>query len=89
MIAKSLDGLFRYHNRVVIPRQALALIKSMLIEYNDNVGHPGYRRLIESLLRRFWWDMMTFDCMSHCQPYAVCNRAKPDRRGGAALGIHE
>jgi hypothetical protein len=28
---------------------------------------------------------MTFDCKSHCQRCIVCNRAKPDRRGGAAL----
>ena len=28
---------------------------------------------------------MTFDYKSHCQRCIVCNRAKPDRRGGAAL----
>ncbi len=28
---------------------------------------------------------MTFDCKSHWQRCIVCNRAKPDRRGGAAL----
>jgi hypothetical protein len=35
---------------------------------------------------------MTFDCKSHCQRYSVCNRAKPDRKGGAdlqPLGISE
>ena len=37
------------------------------------------------LLKRFWWDKMTFDCKSHCQRYIVCNRANPDRRGGVAL----
>jgi len=28
---------------------------------------------------------MTFDCKSHCQRCIVRNRAKPDRKGGAAL----
>ncbi len=54
-IVKSSDGLFRYHNRLVIPRTTLALIKALLIEYHDNVGHPNYRRLLASLLKQFWW----------------------------------
>ena len=85
MIEKSSNGLFRYHHRVVIPRPASALIKALLVEYHDNAGHPNYRRFMASLLKRFWWDKMTFDCKSHCQRCIVCNRAKPDRRGGAAL----
>ena len=28
---------------------------------------------------------MTFYCKSHCQRCVVCNRAKPDRKGGFAL----
>ena len=52
-IEKSSDGLFRYHNRVVIPRPANALIKALLFEYHDNVGHPNYRRLMDSCLKRF------------------------------------
>jgi len=50
IIEKSSDGLFRYHNRVVIPRLASALIKALLIRYHDNTGHPNYRRLVTSLL---------------------------------------
>ena len=52
---------------------------------HDNASNPNYRRLMASLLKRFWCDKMTFDCKSHCQRCIVCNRAKPDRRGGAAL----
>jgi len=85
LIEKSPNGLFRYHNRVAIPRSTLALIKALLVEYHDNVGHPNYHRLMALLLKRFRWDKMTFDCTSHCQPCIVCNKAKPDRRGGAAL----
>jgi hypothetical protein len=69
----------------VIPRPALALIKALLVEYQDNAGHPNYRRLMASLLKRFWWDKITFVCKSHCQRCIVCNRAKPYRRGGAPL----
>ena len=53
-IDKSSDGLSRYHNQVLIPRPANALIKSLLFEYHDNVGHPNYRRLVASLLKRHW-----------------------------------
>jgi len=49
-IEKSSDGLFRYHNRVVIPRPSNALIKALLFEYQDNASHPNYRRLMASLL---------------------------------------
>jgi hypothetical protein len=69
----------------VISRPTLALIKALLVEYHDNASYPNYRRLLASLLKRFWWDKMTFDCKSQCQCCIVCNRAKPDRRGGAAL----
>jgi hypothetical protein len=85
LIEKSSDGLFRYHHRVLIPCPALALIKALLVKYHDNADHPNYRRLMASLLKRFWWDKMTFVCISHCQRCIVCNRVKPDRRGGAAL----
>jgi hypothetical protein len=37
----------------VIPRPANALIKALLFEYRDNDGHPNYRRLMASLLKRF------------------------------------
>ncbi len=50
LIEKSSNGLFRYHNHVVIPRPTLALIKALLIEYHDNACHPSYRRLMASLL---------------------------------------
>jgi hypothetical protein len=42
IIEKSSKRMIRYHNLVEIPRPALALIKAMLIEYHDNVGHPNY-----------------------------------------------
>ncbi len=32
---------------------------------------------------------MTFVCKSHCLHCVVCNRAKPDRRGGYALQLLE
>jgi hypothetical protein len=74
----------------VIPHPANALIKVLLIEYHDNVGHPNDRRLMASLLKRYWWDTMTLGCTLYCQHCVICNRAKPGRRGGASfqpLGI--
>ena len=53
-IEKSSDGLFRCHYRIVIPRPANNLIKALLFEYRDNDGRPNYRRLMTSLLKRFW-----------------------------------
>ena len=70
-IEKSPEGLFKYHNRVVIIRQANALIKALLLEYYDNVGHPHYRRLIASLLTRYWRDKMTLDCELYCQYFVI------------------
>jgi hypothetical protein len=49
------------------------LIKVILIEYQDNVDSSNDRCLIASLLKRFWWDKMTFDCKAHCQHCVVCN----------------
>jgi len=52
---KSSDGLFnKYRNQVMIPYSTNVLIKSLLIEYLDDVGHPNYRRLMASLLTRYW-----------------------------------
>ncbi len=73
LIEQSSDGLFRYHNHIVIPHPTLASIKALLIEYDDNDGHSNYRRLMASLLRRFWWDKTTFGCKSHCEHYIVCH----------------
>ena len=69
----------------MIPRPANALIKALLFYCHDNAGHLNYRRLMASLLKRFWWDKMALDCELYCQHCVICNRAKPDRRGGASL----
>jgi hypothetical protein len=84
-IEKSSDKLFSYHNRVVIPRPTNAFIKALLIEYHENDGQPNYRRLMASLLKRYWWDKITLDCKLYCQHCVIRNRAKPVRRGGASL----
>ena len=84
-IEKSSNGLFRYHNRVLISRPANALIKALLFEYHDNAGHPTYRRLMASLLTNFGCFIMTLDSKLYYQHCVICNRVKPDRRGGASL----
>ena len=69
----------------MIPRSARTLVKALLIKYHDNNGQPNYHRLMALLLKRYSWNTMTFDYKAYCQHCVVCNRAKPDQRGGAAL----
>ncbi len=37
----------------MIPRPTNALIKALLFEYHDNVGHLNYCRLMASLIKRY------------------------------------
>jgi hypothetical protein len=57
----------------------------LLTKYHDNGGHPDWRRLIATLLKRFWWERMSFDCKAHCSNCVVCNRAKPRRQSSSSL----
>jgi hypothetical protein len=72
----------------MIPRPAITLIKTLLIEYHDNICQPNFRRTMASLLKRYWWKKMTIECKFNIQHCTVCNRAKPDRsREGEMLCI--
>jgi hypothetical protein len=53
-IEKLTDGFLRYHNRLVIPRPAQVLKKVLLLKYHDNVGHSNHRRVLSTLLKRYW-----------------------------------
>ena len=66
-------------------RLANDLIKALLFEYHGNDGHPNYRHLMASLLKRYSWNKRTLDCKLDCQHSVICNRAEPDRRCGASL----
>jgi len=59
-LIKSSDGLYTYHDRLVIPRLAQDLRILLLADYHDNNGHPNWRRLLATLLKRFWWERMFF-----------------------------
>jgi hypothetical protein len=50
---KSADGLFRYHNRLVIPRPAQALKEVLLLQRQDNDDHSKYHRVLATLLKRY------------------------------------
>jgi hypothetical protein len=52
-LIKSYDGLYTYHERLVILRPAQDLRILLLTEYHDNAGHPNMRRLLATLLKRF------------------------------------
>jgi len=86
-LIKSSDGLYTYHDRLVIPRQAQNVHILLLIEYQDNVGHPNWRRLLATWLKLFWWEGMSFDCKAYCSICVVCNRAKPSRQGSSQLAL--
>ena len=38
-----------------------------------------------SIFKHYKWDKMVFDCKLYCQHSVICERAKPDRKRGAAL----
>ena len=57
----------------------------LLTEYHDNAGYPNWRRLMSSLLKSYWWELMPDDCKNQCSNFVVCNRAKPNRQGSASL----
>ena len=90
-LQKTADGLFLYHGRIVIPRpvndprHALELRLSLMHELHDAAGHPGWKRMLAGLLKRFWWKGISADCKDYCSRCVVCNRAKPHRRGQAPV----
>ncbi len=71
-LVNSPDSLYTYHDRLVIPRPTQDLRILLLAEYRDNAGHPNRRRLLATLLKRFWWERMSFDCKAHCSNCVVC-----------------
>jgi hypothetical protein len=86
-LIKSSDGFYTFHDRLVIPRPAQDLRILLLIEYHDNADHPNWRHLLATLLKRFCWERMSFDCKAHCSICVVCNRAKPSRQGSSSLRL--
>ena len=64
-LIKLSHGLYTHHDRLVIPRPAQNLRILLLDEYHDNVGHPNWRRLLATMLKRFMWERMSFDCKAH------------------------
>ena len=84
-LIRSDDGLFYYHGRIVIPRPAQELRRTLLREYHDQAGHPGWKRLMAKLMTHYWWKGIMHDCKDYVAKCVVCNRAKPDRRGAAPV----
>jgi hypothetical protein len=49
------DGLYTNHDRLVVLRPAQDLrISVLLTEFHDNDVHSNWRRLLATLLKRFW-----------------------------------
>jgi hypothetical protein len=46
-LIKSSDGLYTYHDRLVIPRPGQDLRILLLTKYHDNACHPNWRRFLQ------------------------------------------
>jgi hypothetical protein len=51
----SYDGLYTYHDRLVIPRPAQALRILLLTKYHDYASHPTWRRLFIGYIAETIW----------------------------------
>ncbi len=58
---------FTAKNATVTCHHEPSIKKVPLLEYHDNVGHFNHRRFLATLLKRYWWDKMAFDCKTYCQ----------------------
>ena len=54
LVKSSNNGLYTYHDRLVIPRPSQDLCILLLTEYHDINGHPNWQRLLVNLLKRFF-----------------------------------
>ena len=52
-LVNSSNGLYTYHDRLVIPCPAQDFRILLLIEYHDNACHPNWRRFWANLLKLF------------------------------------
>ena len=52
-LIKSSDGLYTYHDRLVIPRLAQDMCILLLTKCSYNVGHQNWQRMLTTLLKRF------------------------------------
>jgi hypothetical protein len=50
-------------------------------------GHPGSAKMIELILRDYWWPTLKKDATAYAQGCATCQRIKP-RRGAAKTPLH-
>jgi len=89
-LIKSSNGLYTYHDMLVIhpPEKDLRIL--LLNGYHDDVGHPNWHRLLATLLKRCWWERMSFVCKARCSNCVVYNQDNPSRQGSSyssSLGV--
>ena len=56
-----------------------------MYEMHDNAGHSNWRRLLATVLKRFWWRGVAADCKAYCMKCIECDLSKPHRRGQAPV----
>ena len=79
------DGLYYLNGTLVIPNDA-KLKRALIAEHHDPParGHPGAERLVQHLLRHYWWPGITKDVKNYVATCDACqhNKSKPVKPGG-------
>jgi hypothetical protein len=80
------DGLWWSARKVVVP-DIPGLRRGILAELHDAPysGHPGVHKLIEAVLRLYWWQGVRNDVKHYVQTCTSCQRNKPSNQHPAGL----
>ncbi|KAJ8324255.1 hypothetical protein O5D80_8742 [Batrachochytrium dendrobatidis] len=72
------EGLLLHQDRIVVPKSCYAAV---LHSCHDvlAVGHPGIRRTLNLVSRKFWWPTMRADTKNYVSTCDTCARAKVPR----------
>ena len=76
---RDLQGLLRYHGRVVVPKSAALRQEILKRNHDDQVagGHYGVSRTAELISRKYHWQGLIKDVKTYINECDVCQRVKP------------
>ncbi|WVZ55036.1 hypothetical protein U9M48_005754 [Paspalum notatum var. saurae] len=80
------DGLVRYKDRLVVPKEGKAreIIMGEAHESAYSI-HPGANKMYQDLSQKFWWRGMKTDVANHVAQCDVCQQVKADHQKPAGL----
>ncbi|WVZ80433.1 hypothetical protein U9M48_027906 [Paspalum notatum var. saurae] len=80
------DGLIRYKDRLVVPKEGKAreIIMGEAHESTYSI-HPGANKMYQDLSQKFWWRGMKADVANHVAQCDVCQQVKADHQKPAGL----